>query len=418
MDTANRRFEQSLPVDFSEYELFEFLRYCVAQKTSDITIQSDDQVWGEVARTILPFTDRRLEPNEVERVLRFIYGPTGVAMLLDGMPNDFEFEMPAVDGKYDEVMRFRGNATASRIGSVSAGISITMRTIPGLPPKYASLNVPQDITDNIFLKYGLALIIGTTGSGKSTLLGAMNRERLENGTRPVKIITYEDPIEFVYTGLAKGRMPQPSQVQIGRNLKNYNDAGRNAMRRKADIIIMGESRDLASVSACFEMALSGHGVYSTLHVDTPAEVFARMVSFYPEDAQPAAANKLLDTLKIVVAQKLALRTDNKVSAIRSWLVIDREVKQRLGDRPFFEWGRIAREIMTERGTSFELQTLPLVLDGSLEFTVFKEITNMTIREARAFLKANSQLDDVSIEHYIKEGTFPRGMHTLNSEVAA
>ena len=375
----------SITVSFGEQELNSFLRNCVHSGASDITIQSGDHVWGEIRRKHTRLTDRRLEHNEVERAVRFMYGATGTSQIAGGEALDFEYEIAKNAGDFDSVMRFRCNATGCRVGAVSLGVSVTMRVIPGVPPAWETMQAPNDITENFFPQYGLVLVIGTTGSGKSTLLASGNRRRLENSERPVKILTYEDPIEFVYTGLAAELMPQPSQVQIERNLKTFDDAGRNAMRRKGDVIVMGESRDRESVTACFEMALSGHAVYSTLHADTPAETFARMVSFFPEDAQPAAANKLLGTLKLIVAQKLERRTDDKVAAVRSWLVIDREVSKRLSEQPFHHWGRLVEEILNERKTSFEWQALPLVQEGVLSFDSFRRLTNMTIREATHYL---------------------------------
>lgn len=375
-----------LPVSCSEEEWKQFLRQCVALGASDLTIQSTDYLWAELKRRHTKVNDRRLEHAEVQRVLRIMYGASATNQLSGGEALDFEYEIPLAADDFRNVTRFRCNATACRVGGLKEGISITMRTIPGIPHPWARMKAPQDITDNFFPQYGLVLVIGTTGSGKSTLMSSGNRHRLENADRPVKILTFEEPIEAVYTGCAGDRMPQPSQVAIGSNLKTFDDAGRNAMRRKGDVIIMGESRDRESVAACFEMALSGHAVYSTLHADTPAECFARMVSFYPEDSQPAAANKLLSTLKLIVAQKLERRTDGEVAAIRSWLVIDREVKGRLGREPFHTWGPIVEQILTERGTSFEAQTLPLVREGALDFAAFRRVTNMTIAEAKQYLQ--------------------------------
>lgn len=408
----------SFPIGFSENEFHHFLRHCVNVGSSDITIQSGDYVWGEVKRRHTQLTDRRLDANEVERAIRFLYGPTGTSQLSGKEALDFEFEISKEQGAFDidSVMRFRANATGCRVGHISNGASITLRVIPGVPPAWDSLRPPQDITDNFFPQYGLVLVIGTTGSGKSTLLAAGNRRRLEREDVPVKILTYEDPIEFVYTGLASNRMPQPSQVQIEKNLRSFDQAGRNAMRRKADVIVMGESRDRESVSACFEMALSGHAVYSTLHADTPSECFARMVSFFPEDAQPAAANKLLDTLKLIVAQKLQAKTDGSVAAIQSWLVIDREVKKRFSSEPYYRWGAVATEILTERGLSFEAQSLSLIQNGDITFEDFRHVTNMTITESIQYLIQHDSLgavpESIQTEY---DGHIERYLNAVNEE---
>lgn len=387
-----------LPISFSQSEFHDFLRKCTKMGVSDLTIQSGDFVWGEWQRVHTSMTERRLEHSEIERAIRYMYGATGVSQLISGEATDFEYEIPYSDDDFQNVMRFRCNATASRVGGVADGASVTMRTIAGLPLKWEVLALPLDIHENFFPQYGLVLVLGTTGSGKSTLLAAGNRFRLEQSSQPVKIITYEEPIEAVYTGLAQGRMPQPSQVQIGRHLKSFAHAGRNAMRRKADVIVMGESRDLESISACFEMALSGHAVYSTLHADTPSECFARMVSFFPEDSQPAAANKLLGTTRLIIAQKLARRIDGSVVAIQSWLVIDREVSRIFSETPFYRWGAETTRIMAHRKTDFESQALPFFVRGEISFATFREIVNMTIGESISFLNENN------LSHLVPEDT--------------
>lgn len=378
-------FRLNLPVNFTQDELYDMLRLAVDHGASDITIQSGDYIWAEIKRRYQPMTNRVLEHSELERALMFLYNTSGTAILQNGEALDFEVEISAQRGDQNATRRFRANATACRVGAISRGISITLRTIPGTPPPLAALKLPEQILQTIFPEYGLVLIIGTTGSGKSTLLAACNRERLENAEDPVKILTYEEPIEFVYTGLAQDRMPQPSQVAIGRNLKEFADAGRNAMRRKGGVIILGESRDRESVQTCFEMSMSGHAVYSTVHADTPAEVFGRMVSFYPEDAQPAAANKLLDSLRLIVAQKLARTTDGQVVAIRSWFVMDRQAKRTLSSAKYYEWGAMVTQLMDENGTSFDKQCVPLLKEGVISYETFLKITSMTPYEAQLTL---------------------------------
>jgi len=400
----------ALSVSFGEAELNAFLRNCVDLGSSDITIQTGDFVWGQIARRHTRLTERRLEHSEIDRALRAMYGATGPSQIAGAEPLDFEYEIARAAGDYDSVMRFRCNATGCRVGAAANGISITMRVIPGVPPPWITMKAPRDITDNFFPEGGLVLVVGKTGSGKTTLLASSNRHRLENPDQPVKLISYEDPIEFVYTGLADERMMLPAQVQIGKDIKTFDGAGRNAMRRNGSVIIMGESRDRESVSSCFEMALSGHTVYSTVHADTPAETFSRLVSFF-EDSQAAAANKLLSTLKMIVAQKLERKIDNTVVAIRSWLVLDREVHRRLNGEPFHRWRNVMERILDERKTSFEWQALALVQGGELSFEAFRRITNMTIREAAVYLDANQAhhaIPDEAVQHYLGDAPETRG----------
>jgi len=129
------------------------------------------------------------------------------------------------------------------------GLTITLRAIPSEIPSLSRLGIEQEIVDNFFPRYGLILVVGTTGSGKSTLLASALRHRLvERRHDPVAIGTYEDPIEYGLRGLAQGTMPEPTQVAIGtgRHIKEWDRVGPNAMRRRLDVIWLGEIRDIES----------------------------------------------------------------------------------------------------------------------------------------------------------------------------
>ena len=371
-----------LPMNFAEREIHDLLIHCHRQGVSDITISSDDRIWVKVRKTYAPVTARLIGAVEVELILSILYGATGYGILSSGEALDWSVTAKV---SRDEVLYFRGNATPTRVAGVDKGIQITLRPIPGIPPRLAELGIEPEIIDNLFPAYGLVAVVGTTGSGKSTLIAAANRERLEAHTdRPVKIITFEDPIEFPLNGITES-MPQPSQVEIGRgrHLNSFDQAGPNAMRRSADVILMGEMRDRETVEVGFEMSMTGHAVYSTLHVDTPAEVFDRMVSYFPVDGQPAAANKLLSVSRMFVAQKLARGVDGKVRAFRSWLVMDREVRSRLGALPYDKWAQEARQIMRERQTDFDAVVLKSYVEGHISARVAMDVANLTRREFQA-----------------------------------
>lgn len=369
---------------FSVADFNELLNWAVARKASDLSIQSGDYIFAQIKRMWRPITTRRLEPTEVEQIVSMYYGATGPGKLNKGEPLDFRLE--AVLNR-DEVMAFRANAVACRVGEIAHGISITARSIPDVPPPLEALGIEPEIVENFFPRYGLILVIGTTGSGKSTLMASVNRHRLEKRIHdPVRIITYEDPVEYTYMRLGEQVMPKVSQTEIGKGggITSFDEAGRNAMRRKADVIVMGEMRDRNSVEAGFEMAMTGHCVMATLHVDTPAQVIDRMVSFFPIDGQPAAANKLRSTLKMVVAQKLVRRTDGNVLALRSWQIFDRATQDRLAGRPFHEWEHILRQMAAERGTDFETRAFPYLKEGLLDVESFREVTGFTEQEVRAY----------------------------------
>ena len=374
-------FPFHLRMGFAADDFNRLLLLCEERKVADITIQSGDFIWARHNRTYIQVSDRQLQDSEVSAIIYWLYGATGEAELLAGNALDFR---AVASVSRDNSKNFRANAVRARVGDVDGGIQLTLRTIPEHPPTLKQLGIEADIVDNMFPRYGLVLVVGTTGSGKSTLLAAGNRHRLEERRHdPVKIITFEDPIEYTYSGLAQGYMPEPAQTELGqgRHLADFTRAGPNAMRRASDVIVMGEMRDAASVDAGFEMAMTGHATYSTLHVDTPAEAIDRIISFYPFEAQASAANKMLSVLRLVVAQKLARSTEGKTIAFRSWFVIDRVVRRTLAEIPFHSWASAIREMVAKQGTGFEVQVKEAFDRGLITLEVAREIAGLTQQEA-------------------------------------
>src|SRR3546814_13134716 len=100
-------------------------------------------------------------------------------------------------------------------------------------------------------------------------------------------------------------MPEPVQVIIGEHLKSYEQAGPNAMRRKGDVIVVGETRDRASMTSCFEMASTGHATYHTAHCQNPDNSFTRVVNMFPADVHPDRASQLRELLPPVVGQTVS-----------------------------------------------------------------------------------------------------------------
>lgn len=371
-----------LPPSATKLEFEDFLSRSWELGISDLTIQSGDPVWGELDRQMVTVTDRDLEHSEVEQILLNTYGPSASGLVSSGRDANYAYE---VYRKGEESKRFRCNAVRCRVGTIADGYSMTFRRIPGIPPPFASLGVPAAIENNYFVRYGLVLVVGTTGSGKSTLLASGNRWRLEFGD-PVKIIEYAQPIEFTYGSLGRGRMPSPSLVEVGESshLKEWGQTGPNALRRAPKVIVMGELRDKESIDAGFEMALTGHATYATLHVDTPAEVFDRVISYFP--VQAAAANKLLSVLRLVVAQKLAVLTDGSVKAYRSWLVVDTATRRELQRMPYQEWSARIHEICESRGADFQSQAGADVISGMLSLASFREVTGMAAEETDIYIE--------------------------------
>lgn len=374
-----------LPSALNQRTLDAFLLECASiPGIADILIQSGDYVFGKIQGTQSCLTTRRLDPEEVELITSLTYGKSAIGVINSGEALDFRAE---VHRTINDTVSFRANATRCRVGDISDGISLTMRYVTDVPRPLSSLGLEGDIIENLFPTNGLVLIIGVTGSGKSTILSAVIGERQDNPAfLPVKSGSYEQPIEYTYQTKGLGRMPLVSQVEIGRgrHLNSFSQAGPNAMRRGFDNIILGEMRDRESVEAGFELAMTGHCVYATLHVETPAQVIDRVVSFFPYDAQPSAASKLRATLKLVVAQKQFANNQGVSERVRSWCVFDREVNDRLSEMPWHGWERVLKQISAERGTDFDSRVLDILTAGRLTFKMFRDIAGFTKAEGLAY----------------------------------
>src|SRR5580700_10050999 len=300
--------------------------HCVKLGASDITLQTGEPIFAEIYGQLKKVTRRRLSNTEVGEIINAMYGPNGTAQLMSGKDVDTHYEIrPNRSDRY----RFRINATACLVEGHD-GIQITARTIPSDPPTLASMNLPQVILDAITPEQGVVYVTGATGSGKSTLLSAIIRSITEDPDSNRKILTYEAPIEFVYDSVEKSSAIV-SQSEIPRHLPSFAGGVRNALRRKPRLILVGEARDTETISSVLEAALTGHPVYTTLHSNGVAETMRRLVITFPSEERQGRAIDIIETIRVVISQRLVPTVDGKRVALREYLVFDEKVRDILLD---------------------------------------------------------------------------------------
>ncbi|MBW1675527.1 MAG: type IV pilus twitching motility protein PilT [Deltaproteobacteria bacterium] len=206
---------------------------------------------------------------------------------------DFGYEIPGL-------ARYRANYFMQR-----NGIGAVFREIPSDILTVEQLGMPAVIAKLATLPRGLVLVTGPTGSGKSTTLAAIvdqaNKERKDH------IITVEDPIEFVH----KSQGCVVNHREVGTHTKSFSASLRGALREDPDIILVGEMRDLETISLAVEAASTGHLVFSTLHTTSAHKTVDRVIEVFPADQQPQIRSTLADGLRAVVAQVLFKRIDKK-----------------------------------------------------------------------------------------------------------
>ncbi len=184
-------------------------------------------------------------------------------------------------------------------------VAAVFREIPTVISTAEQLGLPPVVSKLATLPRGLVLVTGPTGSGKSTTLAAIVDEA--NRSRKDHIITIEDPIEFVHE--SKGCIVNHREVGIHTN--SFNAALRGALREDPDIILVGEMRDLETISLAIEAASTGHLVFGTLHTTSAPKTVDRVIEVFPASQQAQIRSTLSDGIRAVIAQVLFKRVDRK-----------------------------------------------------------------------------------------------------------
>ena len=234
-----------------------------------------------------------LDSDDLRGMLYEIAPEQKIKMLEENGDIDFGYEIPGL-------ARYRANFFMQR-----NGVAAVFREIPSAIMTADQLGLPPVVSKLATLPRGLVLVTGPTGSGKSTTLAAI--VDVSNRTRKDHIITVEDPIEFVHH--SQGCIVNHREVGVHTN--SFSTALRGALREDPDIILVGEMRDLETISLAVEAASTGHLVFSTLHTSSAYKSVDRVIEVFPSQEQPLIRSTLADGLRAVVAQTLFKRIDRK-----------------------------------------------------------------------------------------------------------
>jgi defect-in-organelle-trafficking protein DotB len=336
------------PDRFLEHHIDPFLLWCVKKGASDITFQSSRPVYSEIHGTLYPSTYRSLDAADIAAVLVRLYGTEALAILAGGADIDLSYEV--MTDRFTRT-RFRVNMTAI-LADGRDGVQVTMRTLPSAPPTMKQLNIEPEIIANWKPRQGLVLVTGPTGSGKSTLLAAGNRMLIESLHGCGKMLTYEAPIEFTYDTITSKRS-LVAQSEIPRHLPSFAAGVRNALRRKPEIILVGEARDRETISAAIEAGQTGHTVYATVHTTGVAATIRRMVSTFEPSERTERAFALMETIRMVVTQTLVPKIGGGRVALREYMPFTEEIRERLLSLTFDQWPLELMQMVPKYGKTME-----------------------------------------------------------------
>ncbi|NLY56879.1 MAG: type IV pilus twitching motility protein PilT [Firmicutes bacterium] len=272
----------------------EILAAAVAEKASDIHITVALPPMFRVNGVLVPMAGaEKLDPADTHRLVYQMFSERQQVLFAERGELDFSYGVPSLG-------RFRVNAFKQR-GSISAAL----RVIPTQVPDAKTLGLPEIILQLTKKHQGLILVTGPTGSGKSTTLACMidtiNRER------DCHIITLEDPIEYLH----RHNKSIINQREIGLDSHSFASALKASLRQDPDVILVGELRDLETISTALTAAETGHLVLATLHTNNAIGTVDRIVDVFPPHQQAQIRLQLASVLEAVIAQQLLPRADGK-----------------------------------------------------------------------------------------------------------
>lgn len=362
----------------SSTQFKELMLESLAQGASDVFLQPQKPALLLVQGNLVSLTRRVLDDFEIKNILRWASNrDTAETDVVSGNAVNARYECNSMGEKNErgELIRYAWRVNASPVqyrGSTS--VQIVMRSIPDTPPLPEQVGLSQELVVNMTPRDGIVYVAGATGSGKTTTFASIIRHILENDT-PIKgnLITHEEPIEFSYHNV-QSKHSVIVQSQIPTHFKDFAAANREAMRRKPGLILVGEMRDEATIRAAVEAALTGHPVFGTVHAVNVATVMRRLISRFPEKERGAAIFDILETVRIIMAQRLVPGVDGKLVALREYLVFDKEVRDELYDLD--SMARVTRridELVQEKGHSFAVDASEMAQAGKVNEDLARRI---------------------------------------------
>ncbi|MCU1306170.1 MAG: twitching motility protein [Acidobacteriaceae bacterium] len=315
----------------------DLLRIAIERKASDLHLKVGNYPHCRIDGDLVPISDQpRISAEDMLNMAFSMMSNRQKQKFKDSSELDMAYGVAGLG-------RFRVNVFQQR-----GNVGLVLRMIPTKIKALEELFMPHIIEEICEASRGLVLVTGVTGSGKSTTLAAM-LDRI-NSTRPEHIVTIEDPIEFLHRD-KKGFVNQ-REVEV--DTPSFGSALRASLRQDPDIILVGEMRDLETISTALHAAETGHLVFSTLHTLDATETINRIISVFPPPEQKQVRLQLATTIKAVVSQRLVRRADGtgRVPAVE--VLISTAYVRECIITP--EKTRQIHEAVTQGGTQYGMQS--------------------------------------------------------------
>jgi twitching motility protein PilT len=353
----------------------------VAAGASDLHITVHRPATARRDGVLVPFEGVSvLQPEDTERMVMSLLNDQQKEELATEMQVDFSFGLANIG-------RFRANAFKQR-----GSYALALRVVPYKVRTLEELGAPWACSELLARPYGLVLVVGPTGSGKSTTLAAMI-DRI-NETRPVHILTIEDPVEYLHNH----KLAMVNQREVGSDVPTFTDGLKSALREDPDVILLGEMRDLDSISITLTLAETGHLVFATLHTNDASQALDRIVDVFPSEKRDQIQIMLAGSLQGVISQRLLPGINGGRVAAYEVLMANDAVRNLLREGKTRQLRNAMIGAQQEGMQTIEMDLARLVASGMLDYETAASVSQYPkdilaqAATARSRLQAQATID--------------------------
>jgi twitching motility protein PilT len=334
-----------------QVNLSSIINKIINSKGSDIHLTTGSKPILRIKNRLFTVEDSIVLTKEsVDELLLNMIDKEKIDKLYSGQEQDFAYTFTELGA------RFRVNAF------IAQGLpNLVMRYLPSEILTFEQLGLPSVMHQFSQLMQGFVLVTGPTGSGKSTTLASVINEI--NHTRDLKIVTIEDPVEFIYN-------PDKSiitQREVGYDTKTFSDALESSFRQDIDVILLGEMRDLDTMKVAVTAAETGHLVFSTLHTNSAAQSIDRIIDTFPNHQQGQVRSQISNSLQAVVSQRLIPTISGDLTPALEILLSNNAVKSLIRENRIYQLDTVIETHRKEGMVSMNSSLFDLVARGIVSY---------------------------------------------------